>query len=314
MSRIQIKATFLDEVSTDIPHHNWGYEEWDQDFQAMKAIGIDTVVMIRCGLEKFLAYPSELLIKERGAYRPPVDWVEMFLELAGKYGMRFFFGTYVGHRWWGDKRIDFATECALDKRIVAEAWERYGKYPAFKGWYLSKEIATYHAEIVDEFVELGQYCKKISGNLPILISPGMLGRKAWYNNEPEAHDLDFEKHLRDWDMIMGKIAGTVDIVAFQDGHLIYEELPQALQINKALADKHGIECWTNSESFDRDMPFRFPPIKWEKLLLKLRAAESVGVERAITFEFSHFMSPNSMWQSAHGLYKRYQEYLAGKFD
>ena len=113
---------------------------------------------------------------------------------------------------------------------------------------------------------------------------------------------------------MGKIAGTVDIVAFQDGHLIYEELPQALQINKALADKHGIECWTNSESFDRDMPFRFPPIKWEKLLLKLRAAESVGVERAITFEFSHFMSPNSMWQSAHGLYKRYQEYLAGKFD
>ena len=163
-------------------------------------------------------------------------------------------------------------------------------------------------------MELGQYCKKISGNLPILISPGMLGRKAWYNNEPEAHDLDFEKHLKDWDMIMGKISGTVDIVAFQDGHLIYEELPQALQINKALADKHGIECWTNSESFDRDMPFRFPPIKWEKLLLTLRAAQSVGVERAITFEFSHFMSPNSMWQSAHGLYKRYQEYLAGKFD
>ena len=55
MKRIQIKATFLDEISTDIPHHNWGYEEWDQDFQAMKAIGIDTVVMIRCGLEKFLA-------------------------------------------------------------------------------------------------------------------------------------------------------------------------------------------------------------------------------------------------------------------
>lgn len=315
MGRIQIKATFLDEISTDIPHQNWGYEEWDKDFQAMKAVGIDTVVMIRCGLEKFLAYPSELLIKERGAYRPPVDWVEMFLELAGKYGMRFFFGTYVGQRRWGDKRINFAAECALDKKIIEEAWNRYSKYPAFKGWYLSKEISTYHAEIVDEFVELGQFCKKISGDLPILISPGMRGRKAWTdNNDPNAHDLDFERHMRDWDKIMGLIAGTVDIIAFQDGHLIYEELPPALELNKALADKHGIECWTNSESFDRDMPFRFPPIKWEKLLMKLRAAENAGVERAITFEFSHFMSPNSMWPSAHGLYKRYQEYLAGKFD
>ena len=40
-------------------------------------------------------------------------------------------------------------------------------------------------------------------------------------------------------------------------------------VNKALADKYGMECWTNIESFDRDMPIRFLPIKWEKLLLKL---------------------------------------------
>lgn len=33
-----------------------------------------------------------------------------------------------------------------------------------------------------------------------------------------------------------------------------------------------MKCWTNIESFDRDMPIRFLPIKWEKLLLKLDAA------------------------------------------
>ncbi|MCS2842473.1 hypothetical protein NXW02_26475 [Bacteroides thetaiotaomicron] len=30
------KATFLDEISWDIPHQNWGTKEWDKDFKAMK--------------------------------------------------------------------------------------------------------------------------------------------------------------------------------------------------------------------------------------------------------------------------------------
>ena len=42
--------------------------------------------------------------------------------------------------------------------------------------------------------------------------------------------------------------------------------------------------------------------------LKLEAAGKCGVDKAITFEFSHFMSPNSMYTSAHGLYDRYMEY------
>ena len=57
------------------------------------------------------------------------------------------------------------------------------------------------------------------------------------------------------------------------------------------------------------MPIKFLPIKWEKLLLKLNAAEQVGIEKAITFEFSHFMSPHSAYQQAHGLYNRYCEHF-----
>ena len=105
----------------------------------------------------------------------------------------------------------------------------------------------------------------------------------------------------------------VDIIAFQDGHVTYEELGPAMLLNKRLADKYGIELWTNSETFDRDMPIRFLPIKWEKLMIKLKAAESAGVTRALTFEFSHFMSPNSMYPSAHHLYDRYREYLKNGF-
>jgi hypothetical protein len=51
------------------------------------------------------------------------------------------------------------------------------------------------------------------------------------------------------------------------------------------------------------------PIKFEKLRLKLEAARKAGYDKAITFEFSHFMSPQSAYQQAAHLYQRYQEYL-----
>ena len=143
-------------MSWDIPHQNWGVREWDADFRAMKNMGINTVVLIRAGLGRWIAAPFECLLESEEVYYPPVDLVEMFLTLADKYGM---------------------------------------------------------------------------------------------------------------------------------------------------------ECWTNVESFDRDMPIRFLPIKWEKFLFKLDAARRAGMQNVITFEFSHFMSPNSSYTQAGHLYNRYMEYM-----
>ena len=307
---IQIKATFLDEISSDIPHQNWGFKEWDRDFASMKQMGIDTVVMIRSGLRQFITYPSPILMNELNCYEPPVDLVDMFLTLAEKYDMKYYFGTYALRRNGDYGDVDFSKTWDTERRLLDEVWERYGHRKAFKGWYLSKEVGTAeNMQIVEEFVRYSKYVKEISGGLPTLISPGMIGRKCWLPNDPNAHDLDFSGHERDWDKIMGIISGCVDTIAFQDGHVTFDELPEALKINKRLADKHGIELWTNCESFDRDMPFRFPPIKWEKMRLKLRAAQAAGIERAITFEFSHFMSPNSFWPQAGNLFNRYMEWI-----
>ena len=74
---LRITGTFLDEISHDIPHQNWGEKEWDQDFAYMKAIGIDTVIDIRCGYRKFITYPSPYLLK-KGCYMPSVDLIDMF--------------------------------------------------------------------------------------------------------------------------------------------------------------------------------------------------------------------------------------------
>ena len=37
---LKITGTFLDEISHDIPHQNWGTKEWDKDF---KALGVANV-------------------------------------------------------------------------------------------------------------------------------------------------------------------------------------------------------------------------------------------------------------------------------
>jgi hypothetical protein len=57
------------------------------------------------------------------------------------------------------------------------------------------------------------------------------------------------------------------------------------------------------------MPIKFFPIKWEKLLLKLQAAARTKIEKGITFEFSHFLSPNSTYLQAAHLYDRYNDYF-----
>ena len=71
---LKITGTFLDEISHDIPHQNWGEKEWEQDFRYMKSIGIDTVIMIRSGYRKFITYPSAYLLK-KGCYMPSFDLV-----------------------------------------------------------------------------------------------------------------------------------------------------------------------------------------------------------------------------------------------
>ena len=118
-----------------------------------------------------------------------------------------------------------------------------------------------------------------------------------------------QQHEREWDEIFDGIHDVVDACAFQDGHIDYDELDAFFAVNKRLADKYGMQCWTNAESFDRDMPIKFLPIKFDKLRMKLEAAMRAGYDKAITFEFSHFMSPQSAYLQAGHLFDRYKEYF-----
>jgi hypothetical protein len=303
-----ITGTFLDEISHDIPHQNWGAKEWEQDFLYMKNMGIDTLIMIRSGYRKFITFPSEYLLG-RGCYKPSVDLLELFLSLADKYEMRFYFGLYDSGEYWDTGNMQL--EIDHNRFVIDEVWKKYGHHKSFKGWYLSMEISRKTKGAVNAFYTLGKQCKDVSGGLYTFISPWIDGKKAVMASSSQlakADAVSIAEHEKEWSEIFDGIKGAVDAVAFQDGHIDYNELEAFFTVNKNMADKFGMQCWTNAESFDRDMPIKFLPIKFEKLRMKLEAARKAGYDKAITFEFSHFMSPQSMYHSAHNLYNRYMEY------
>jgi hypothetical protein len=304
-----ITGTFLDEISHDIPHQNWGPKAWEQDFQYMQAAGIDTVILIRAGYRKFITYPSAYLMKAKGCYEPPIDLVELFLTLSDKYNMKFYFGLYDSGEYWDTGNMQH--EIDYNRFVIDEVWQRYGHHPSFHGWYLSMEISRQTIGATEAFKTLGLQCKAVSNGLHTFISPWIDGKKAVLaasGQLTKADAVSLEAHEKEWNEIFSGIHGAVDAVAFQDGHIDFDELHSFFTINKQLADKYEMQCWTNAESFDRDMPIKFFPIKFEKLRLKLEAARAAGYDKAITFEFSHFMSPQSAYAQAHHLYQRYQEY------
>lgn len=307
---IKITGTFLDEISHDIPHQNWGEAEWDLDFQYMKAIGIDTVIMIRSGYKKFITYPSQYLLG-KGCYMPSVDLLDMYLRLAGKYDMKFYFGLYDSGHYWATG--DMTYEIEDNRFVIDEVWKNYGeKYRSFGGWYLSGEISRATKGAIGAFHAMGKQCKDVSGGLPTFISPWIDGKKAVAASGAaltKEEAVSVQQHEKEWDEIFAGIHEVVDAVAFQDGHIDYDELDAFFTVNKKLADKYGMQCWTNAESFDRDMPIKFLPIKFDKLRMKLEAAKRCGYDKAITFEFSHFMSPQSAYLQAGHLYNRYKEYF-----
>lgn len=295
---MKISGTFLDEITHDIPSNNWGRPEWDREFAIMQSIGIDTVILIRSGWGRTAAYPSPVLRERAGILPVYEDLVAMFLDLSAVYGMDFFFGTYDSAT-RPPKSWTLEEELALGRDLIDEVWARYGSCPAFKGWYLTFEIGKMERRRVECLQQLGAHCKRLSSHLPTLISPYLYGGKLV--KDP----ITLDRHYADWDEILGTLQGVVDVVAFQDGQVDYDVLPDFLQANCELIRKHGMHPWSNVETFDRDMPFNFPPIDWRKLWWKMTAAEQSGVEKLITFEFSHFMSPQSSWPAAANLFKRY---------
>ncbi len=292
----RISGTFLDEITHDIPSQNWAREEWRKEFELYTRIGIDTVIIIRAGYQNKCIFQAKTLPDLLPIYE---DVGEIFYSLADEYDLKVFFGTYDSGFHW--QRRTWWKEVEVNHAFLQEAVERYGHHKSFAGWYLSHETGKNDAHIIELFNHIGGRCKELK-DVPVLISPYPQGAKQLGENA-----FTLGESFDHWDRIFEATQGSFDLCAFQDGQVHYQELPAFIQGIADLGQKHGITLWSNLECFDRDMPIKFPPADWRYLRFKLETAAQVA-EKIITFEFPHFMSPNSCYPAAHNLFKRYSLY------
>lgn len=294
---LPISGTFLDEITHDIPSQNWGPAEWRREFELYRRIGLDTVIIIRAGYRNKCIFPAKCLPDLLPIYD---DIGELFFSLADEYGLKVFLGTYdSGYHW---VRRTWWKEVEINQAFIDEAVERYGHHPSFAGWYLTHETGKNDAHIIELFNHIGRHCRAAK-DVPILISPYPQGAKQLGENA-----FTLAESFDHWNRIFSETQGAFDICAFQDGQVHYQELPEFIQGIGELARKFEIKLWSNLESFDRDMPIKFPPADWRYLRFKMEAASQVA-EKIITFEFPHFVSPNSCYPAAHNLFRRYCEHL-----
>lgn len=297
---MKITGTFLDEITHDIPSQNWGYEDWRKEFALYREIGIDTAIIIRAGYQNKCIFPSQVLGDLLPCYDDLGQW---FFELGEEFGVGIWFGLYDSGRHW--MRGAWWDEVEVNQRFIDEVVARYGHHKSFAGWYICHETSRNASNIIEIFNALGRACK-VALDRPVLISPFPQGAKQFLGGDA----FPLAESMNHWERIFAETKGAFDICAFQDGQIHYQELPAFHAAIKDLGAGHGVRIWSNVETFDRDMPIKFPPADWRRLRFKLEAASASEVEKIITFEFPHFLSPHSCYPAAHNLFARYREWSA----
>ncbi len=297
-NKYPITATFIDEETVDIPSQNWTYKEWKKDLKYMKSVGIDTIVFIRGGLLNRCLYPSKLLPTQR---KENEDFLGFMLEESRKLGIKVFIGLYLKTNNWGNGNYQEMID--LNKIFVKEVLERYSKYENFVGWYFPTEVCCNELNIIPLLRGLVDLCKKESEDKLLYVSPLF---KTRYNVGPE-RALSYEDTYKEWKEILKETGNEIDCISFQDGTSPLDEYEEYLKATKKACDEYGIEYWANVETFERDLRKMYYPAPFELLRKKLEIASKYAV-KINTFEFSHFLSPQSMYPTARNLFKRYKKY------
>ena len=297
MAKYPITGTFIDEITYDIPSSNWSDAQWADDLDNMKAAGMDTVIFIRGGFYDKTIFPS---VHFKNLKDDDEDFAGFILKEAAKRDLNVFIGLFISDLTWGDGNA--AKEIERNRLFIDEVVERYGSEKAFKGWYIPHEVGNDVFNVTDVFLNLGRMCKEKTPEKPVLISPFFLSEVMVNENALSPDDTYSE-----WCKIFKKGGKYIDYCAFQDGSAPFDRMEEYFAAAKKACDEFGVELWANIEGMDRDRANVFAPVSFDVLKRKIKKVYPY-VKKCIMFEFSHFLSPQSINVSARNLNGLYTEY------
>ncbi len=290
-----ITGTFIDEITYDIPASNWTEQQWIAELDNMQAVGIDTLIFIRGGFEHKTVFPSAVI----GTPRRP-DLAGLIFREAEKRNMRVLMGLYISNLTWNGGNAE--GEIKINRDFAREVYSRYGNMRSFAGWYIPHETNRAVLNISELMYGLSSICRDITPDKHVMISPFFASKRLSKNDF-----LTPEQTYEQWAQILERSKGQIDICAFQDGTSPIEELDGYYGAIKRLCGEYGMQHWVNTETFERDVRCLYPPISFEELEEKIY--HHLGyADKIITFEFSHFLSPQSIFSSARNLNRKYTDF------
>ena len=215
-----------------------------------------------------------------------VDPAAIIFDYAAKHGIEVYAGLLketISSQAKGTS--DPLTELALRQQKWAEqVWVRYGSHTCFCGWYIPQEIAltglpeVAAARFNTYYREVSTTCKELSQGKPVAIAPYFNGQQA-----PSLIGADLKRI----------VAGTgVDVVMLQDGvgargwDEDVERVTPYFEVCRKVCEELGVRLWSDLECFTRD----FAPA-WIDRIQGQFTTEAAFVEKFVTFDFFHYMSP-----------------------
>ncbi|HZY24254.1 MAG TPA: DUF4434 domain-containing protein, partial [Bacteroidales bacterium] len=226
---------------------DWSQQKWESQFQEMKDIGMTTAII------QYISYSDTTWFNSANNFtkiKYP-NALPMLLAAAENKQMEIFIGLYFDEEYWENQtnvkwlRLN-ADRCVY---IAEELNAHFGKYPAFKGWYIPHEPEpnAYHSEELTASLK-DNLINRISDKLhsfdakPVSIA-------AFFNSE-----LTSTNQLKDFMTELCK--SNLQIIMLQDGIGVNHVSPEKVGLYYSAADQGLYEntnyrgqFWTDLETF-----------------------------------------------------------------
>lgn len=265
--------------------------KWTSTLKSMQEIKLDTVIL------QYHQHGGTKFIPEG---KDGIDATKIILDYAQDNGMQVYVGLKYDTRWYGKwKEQKYLEQVAADsKKLAKQLWERYGKSPAFAGWYVPQEMwnQDYSPRELEQlgryFRDVGDECRKLAPGKPVAVSP-------YFN--PSSDFLGAEAFGQRYSQFL-KGAG-LNVVMLQDSvgarKIAPEEFEEKLlpfyRAIQATAQQNGAEFWGNIESFQivpgQPKDDKYQPADAARLAKQINAGGPFA-QKLVTFDFFHYMNPH----------------------
>ena len=249
----------------------WSEEQWEREFQAMKAIGMQVLIIQHIADKDFAFYRSGFL----PLFQPcgTSDPLATLLTLAQKHR----FSVWLG--------LDASADVARNLSIAREVRAHYRRFwDVVRGWYvfgafgeLMNAPPTFDPT-VRAYAAVIPELKRIAP-LPVMIAPAF------------TLDVTPDALAKGWENLFAVF--RPDVMAVQDGvgcgrNLTPQNIRPYFAALKEVCDRHEVRLWSDLEIFD--IPSGWRPASIDRIAAQFAAVRDL-VDKVVVFEFNHYMSP-----------------------